>query len=101
MACSKECPEKKITKEQLAQFMEMQKKTAKIQEAFVKDTTPIQKDFVKVLEELKKCKKCKDFEFKFVPCKEHMTKLKGLTEELQKLQFYYRLKQQLSGQLPQ
>jgi len=80
----------------MKQILALQAKQQKIQKAFMKDIEPLQKKLVKIGKQIKKCKDCKEYEFKIVVCEKHLNQLKDVGEEMTKIKFYYTTKQELS-----
>lgn len=93
--CPQSGKQPKPTPEQMKAIMEMQNQNQERKKAIMKDIKSLNDKSLKLIKAMFKCKKCKEYKYKFVPCEEHFEKMKAVTEEIQKVQTYYKLKGQL------
>ena len=89
-------PPQELSKEEIMRMMVAQQKAQEIQKAFMEDAKPLQLKSQKLFKAMKRCKKCSESKYKFVPCEKHQEELKSLGEEMNKLKMCYGLKQQFA-----
>ena len=65
---------------------------AKIQNEYGKESKTLEAKNKAMFDSMKKCKDCKETEFKFFPCQKHLTEMKSIGEEMGNLKMHYSLK---------
>jgi len=97
--CASPCqdPTKGLSKEQLKQLVEAQKRMMKINEEFTKESQPYIDQYRKLLKTMKTCKLCKETEFKFVPCAKHYKEIEKISQAIVKIRTSFKLKDEVNN----